>query len=162
MLSLSEDTRTVSFTERRSMDGDHHPARFAHPQVLCREGLTGCRYWEAEWKGRACYIGLTARIISLSGEECVVGYSNTSWSVMCYKNFYQLIHNKQMLEKVFTSGSSQRVGVFLDSSKGSISFYIVSKDAAQLLHRVHADITEPLYPGFYMGPNTSVLLCQLE
>ncbi|KAM9524737.1 uncharacterized protein ACWYII_043713 [Salvelinus alpinus] len=53
MVSLSEDIQTVTDTALKI-----HPKE-RHPQVLCREDVSGHSYWEAEWKDQACYIGLT-------------------------------------------------------------------------------------------------------
>ena len=54
-LSLSEENRKLT---RRTEDQPYpdHPERFeGWPQVLCREGLSGRCYWEAEWSGGGCY-----------------------------------------------------------------------------------------------------------
>ncbi|KAJ8376995.1 hypothetical protein SKAU_G00075750, partial [Synaphobranchus kaupii] len=48
-LCLSEGNREVTCVEEFQSYPDH-PERFDHwAQVLCREGLSGCCYWEAEW-----------------------------------------------------------------------------------------------------------------
>ncbi|KAF5900342.1 tripartite motif-containing protein 16-like, partial [Clarias magur] len=43
--------------------------------------------------------------------------------------------------------SSSRIGVYVDHSAGTLSFYSVS-DTMKLLHRVHTTFTQPLYAGF--------------
>ncbi|KAJ8353091.1 hypothetical protein AAFF_G00109910, partial [Aldrovandia affinis] len=50
-LRLSEENRKVTRVgQDQSYPG--HPERFnIYPQVLCREGLSGRSYWEAEWSG---------------------------------------------------------------------------------------------------------------
>ncbi|KAJ8357922.1 hypothetical protein AAFF_G00055400 [Aldrovandia affinis] len=50
-LRLSEGNREVTRVEQDQSYPDH-PERFNYwAQVLCREGLSGRSYWEAEWRG---------------------------------------------------------------------------------------------------------------
>ncbi|KAJ8358316.1 hypothetical protein AAFF_G00014680, partial [Aldrovandia affinis] len=50
-LRLSEGNREVTRVRKIQSYLDH-PERFdCQPQVLCREGLSGRCYWEAEWNG---------------------------------------------------------------------------------------------------------------
>ncbi|KAJ8358148.1 hypothetical protein AAFF_G00030070, partial [Aldrovandia affinis] len=50
-LRLSEGNREVTYVEQDQSYPDH-PERFDRwAQVLCREGLSGRSYWEAEWSG---------------------------------------------------------------------------------------------------------------
>ncbi|KAJ8361795.1 hypothetical protein AAFF_G00420440, partial [Aldrovandia affinis] len=42
-----------------------HPERFdSRAQVLCREGLSGRSYWEAEWRGAGVDIAVSYKEIS--------------------------------------------------------------------------------------------------
>ncbi|KAJ8366880.1 hypothetical protein AAFF_G00338480 [Aldrovandia affinis] len=51
LLRLSEGNREVTCV-RQDQPYPDHPERFdCWPQVLCREGLSGRSYWEAEWGG---------------------------------------------------------------------------------------------------------------
>ncbi|KAJ8373267.1 hypothetical protein AAFF_G00266780, partial [Aldrovandia affinis] len=51
-LRLSEGNREVTWV-RQDQSYPDHPERFdGWPQVLCREGLSGCSYWEAECRGK--------------------------------------------------------------------------------------------------------------
>uniref|UniRef100_A0AAZ1XL28 NACHT domain-containing protein n=1 Tax=Oreochromis aureus TaxID=47969 RepID=A0AAZ1XL28_OREAU len=50
-LQLSDNNRKVTRVEEVQSYPDH-PDRFdVHPQLLCRNGLTGRCYWEVEWRG---------------------------------------------------------------------------------------------------------------
>ena len=61
-LSLSEENRKVT-RRREEQPYPDHPERFEYrSQVLCREGLSGRCYWEAEWSGRAVAIAVIAVI----------------------------------------------------------------------------------------------------
>lgn len=146
---FAEDIQTVTDTALKI-----HPKE-GHPQVLCREDVSGHSYWEAEWKSQACYTGLTHKGEGESQYE-VLGTTDKSWVMMCHRNTYHVFHNGTKSEKTLVSTASQRVGACLDNLGGSLSFYIVTKDTAKLLHKVHATFTEPSYPAFLMGPNTSI------
>ncbi|KAM6945657.1 uncharacterized protein FYW47_017967 [Aplochiton taeniatus] len=149
-LSLSEENRKVTSRGEKQPYPDH-PERFDFlEQVLCREGLTGSRwYWEVERRG-VVSIGVTYRGINRrgEGEDCLLGYNIKSWSLFCNDNSYSARHNKKRtLSPVYPSGST-RVGVYLDCPGGTLSFYRVSSDTLTLIHTFHSTFTEPFYPGF--------------
>ncbi|XP_067084498.1 NACHT, LRR and PYD domains-containing protein 12-like isoform X11 [Osmerus mordax] len=161
-LSLSEENRKVTRRREEQLYPDH-PERFEDwPQVLCREGLSGCCYWEAEWSGGWVYIAVTYKGISRRGEgdDCKLGYNNKSWSLRCVGNSYSAMHNMKITDIPAPPSSSHRVGVYLDWPAGTLSFYTVSSDTLTHLHTFHSTFTEPLYPGFWV--DSSVSLCQVE
>ncbi|XP_064872700.1 E3 ubiquitin-protein ligase TRIM11-like [Oncorhynchus nerka] len=148
-LSLSEENRKVTHRRQKQPYPDH-PERFEDwKQVLCREGLTGRCYWEVERSGRAD-IGVTYKGISRRGgvKDCCLGYNYKSWSLYCYDNSYTAWHNNNSTTIVVPSSSSHRVGVYLDWSAGTLSFYRVSSDTLTHLYTFTSTFTEPLYPGF--------------
>ncbi len=49
-LRLSERDRVITDTNTDQSYPDH-PDRFDVYQVLCRESVCGCCYWELEWSG---------------------------------------------------------------------------------------------------------------
>ncbi|XP_062307507.1 NLR family CARD domain-containing protein 3-like isoform X2 [Osmerus eperlanus] len=162
-LSLSEENRKVTWRRKKQPYPDH-PERFDDcAQVLCREGLSGRCYWEAEWSGRWVDIAVTYKGISRRGvgDDCVLGYNNKSWSLSC-DNSYSARHNKKFTVIPAPPSSSHRVGVYLDWPAGTLSFYTVSSDTLTHLHTFHSTFTEPLYPGFWVGLVSSVSLCQVE
>ncbi|XP_058872682.1 tripartite motif-containing protein 16-like protein isoform X2 [Acipenser ruthenus] len=161
-LCLSEGNRKVtrrSETQRYR----HHPERFdSWPQVLCRERLSGTRcYWEIEWRGGGAYIGVTYKGISRKGGDrcCLLGCNDKSWSVYCSDSSYSARHNNN--KTAITAPCSPRIGVYLDFNAGTLSFYGVS-DTMTLLHRFQTTFAEPLYPGFWIGYDSSVTICQLN
>ncbi|XP_062307503.1 NACHT, LRR and PYD domains-containing protein 12-like [Osmerus eperlanus] len=162
-LSLSEDNRKVTWGEQEQPYPDH-PKRFDDcAQVLCREGLSGRCYWEAEWSGRGWVsIAVTYKGISRRGrgDDCELGYNNKSWSLECHGNSYYARHNKK--RTAIPDPPSHRVGVYLDWPAGTLSFYTVSSDTLTHLHTFHSTFTEPLYPVFRVGLDSSVSLCQVE
>ncbi|KAM4624390.1 NACHT, LRR and PYD domains-containing protein 3-like [Polymixia lowei] len=161
-LSLSERNRKVTKVEEKQSYPDH-PERFDYyKQVLCREGLTGRCYWEVERRGWV-YIGVTYRGIR-RGNDCWLGGNNKSWSLFCCDDSYTAWHNNITTTISLLPSGSDRVGVYLDWSAGSLSFYRVSSDTLTHIHTFYSTFTEPLYPGFWFrfGSGCSVSLCQLE
>ncbi|XP_056090526.1 E3 ubiquitin/ISG15 ligase TRIM25-like [Rhinichthys klamathensis goyatoka] len=146
-LVLSEWNRVIKYTLREQRYPDH-PDRFdGHPQVLCRESVCGRCYWEVEWS-RGLEISVSYQSISRKGQgdECRFGCNDQSWSLSCYDSSCSFWHNNKKTELPLVSCSS-RIGVYVDHSAGTLSFYSVS-DTMTLIHRVHTTFTRPLYPGF--------------
>ncbi|XP_030636224.1 stonustoxin subunit beta-like, partial [Chanos chanos] len=148
-LSLSEGNRKVTWRENQSYP--KHPERFdGWYQVMCRESLTGRCYWETEWSGRAD-ISVTYKGIRRKGEsyDCRFGNNEKSWSLWCFGNRYSACHNKQVTVIPAPPSHTHRVGVYLDWSSGTVSFYKVSSDTHTLthIHTFRSTFTEPLYAG---------------
>ncbi|XP_045569069.1 stonustoxin subunit beta-like [Salmo salar] len=160
LLSLSEENRKVT-CRREEQPYPDHPKRFEDlKQVLCREGLTGRCYWEVEWSGRGAVIGVTYKGISRTGEDndCRIGWNDKSWSLFCSDNSYRAWHNNHLTTIDVRPSSSHRVGVYLDWSAGTLSFYRASSDTLTLLITFTSTFTEPLYPGFRVWFDTSLSL----
>ncbi|XP_035271187.1 tripartite motif-containing protein 16-like [Anguilla anguilla] len=159
-LWLSEGNRRVAHVGMIQSYPDHQE-RFEHKaQVLCREGLSGCCYWEVERSGGGVFIAVSYKEICRSGgsNDCTLGYNNKSWSLRCSTSSYSFWHNNELTE--ISVPPSSRIGVYLDHRAGTLSFYSVS-DTMTLLHRVQTTFTQPLYPGFQVDFGSSVKLCYL-
>ncbi|XP_059901491.1 NACHT, LRR and PYD domains-containing protein 12-like isoform X4 [Gadus macrocephalus] len=166
-LSLSEDSRTVTEVEEDQSYPDH-PERFdTWRQVLCREGLPGRCYWEAEWGERVdigvAYRGMTRRG---PGDDSLLGWNNKSWSLDCDDDddaaAYSAYHNGSRTAIRLPPPHSNRVGVYLDRPAGSLSFYRVSpggggsSDTLTHIHTFQASFTqEVLLPGVGLGKSGS-------
>ncbi|XP_063049126.1 NACHT, LRR and PYD domains-containing protein 12-like [Engraulis encrasicolus] len=161
-LSLSEGNRKVTWGEQQQYP-DHPDRCDDWYQVLCREGLTGHCYWEAEWSGDGANISVAYRSIQRKGGgENLFGLNDRSWSLECSIYSYYVYHNNKSIKIPAPSPRSSRVGVYLDWPAGTLSFYSVSSDTLTHLHTFHSTFTQPLYPGFrviYLG--SSVSLCQI-
>ncbi|KAK3522265.1 hypothetical protein QTP86_000390 [Hemibagrus guttatus] len=158
-LILSEKNRVVRYSGREQKYSDH-PERFdSWEQVLCKEsGCVRC-YWEVEWSG-VVYISVSYKDISRKGDddECVFGRNNQSWSLVCSSSSLSFYHNN--IKTDLRVPSPSRIGVYVDHSAGTLSFYSVS-DTMKLLHRVHTTFTQPLYAGFGLY-RSYVRLCDPE
>nr|XP_055059285.1 tripartite motif-containing protein 16-like [Misgurnus anguillicaudatus]XP_055059286.1 tripartite motif-containing protein 16-like [Misgurnus anguillicaudatus]XP_055059287.1 tripartite motif-containing protein 16-like [Misgurnus anguillicaudatus] len=163
-LCLSEENRVITCTKIDQHYHDH-PERFElDPQVLCSESVSGCCYWEVEWSGEV-FISVSYKSISRKGwgNECVFGCNDQSWSLCCCDTSCSFWHNN-IESKLPVVLRSSRIGVYVDHSAGSLSFYSVS-DTMTLIHRVNTTFTQPLYPGFrftYDLRLSKVKLCEMD
>ncbi|XP_067303622.1 cytolytic toxin-alpha-like [Pseudorasbora parva] len=151
-LILSAGNREITDTDTAQPYPDH-PDRFDWwPQVLSRERVRGRSYWEVEWSGDGVFISVSYKSICRKGQgyECEFGGNAQSWSLHCSSSRYSFIHNS-MVTVLTVKPLSSTVGVYVDPSAGTLSFYSVSGDTLRLIHSAQITFTEPLYAGFAFG-----------
>ncbi len=163
-LHLSERNRVIEYTATVHLY-PAHPDRFDYwSQVLCRESVCGRCYWEVERTG-VVDISVSYKSISRKGQsdECRFGCNDQSWCLVCSDSSCSFWHNNKQTKLPVVSISS-RIGVYVDHSAGTLSFYSVS-DTMTLIHRVHTTFIQPLYLGFEVSPVcnsvSKVKLCKL-
>ncbi|XP_700123.5 E3 ubiquitin/ISG15 ligase TRIM25 [Danio rerio] len=161
-LVLSKGNRVIELSSTVQQYPDH-PDRFdCWHQVLCRESVCGRCYWEVEWSG-SVGISVAYKSIGWKGQGTEFGYSNQSWCLFCSGSICTFVHKSKHTVLPLVSSSS-RIGVYVDHSAGTLSFYSVS-DTMSLIHRVHTTFTQPLYPGFelvsYNPCGSKLKLCEL-
>nr|QAX87809.1 FTRCA1 [Carassius auratus] len=157
-LRLSERNRVITNTDTVQPYPDH-PDRFeCYPQVLCRESVCGRCYWEIEWSG-SVWISVSYKSISRKGRgfECAFGGNDQSWMLFCSSSSYSFWHNN-IHTALPVKSISFRIGVYVDHSAGTLSFYSVF-DTMSLIHTVQTTFTQTLYPGFTACFGSSVKLC---
>ncbi|XP_060799562.1 tripartite motif-containing protein 16-like [Neoarius graeffei] len=162
-LILSEKNRAVTRSKTKQRYSDHLERFDSSPQVLCKESV--CKesvrercYWEVERRGDV-EISVSYKEISRkgAGNECGFGFNSQSWSLECSSSSVSFWHND--IKTDLQGPSSSRIGVYVDHSAGTLSFYSVS-DPMRLLHRFHTTFTQPLYAGVWMwGFVSSVRFC---
>uniref|UniRef100_A0A8C2G481 Tripartite motif-containing protein 16-like n=1 Tax=Cyprinus carpio TaxID=7962 RepID=A0A8C2G481_CYPCA len=160
-LHLSENNRVITGS-RTDQPYPDHPDRFDEwSQVLCRESVCGRCYWEIEWSGGDNGVRISVSYKSINrkgrGYECKFGHNEESWGLDCTPPKYYFMHNYIRTDLPAKSISS-RIGVFVDPSAGTLSFYSIS-DTMSLIHTVQTTFTQPLYPGFRVSRASSVKLC---
>ncbi len=158
-LRLSERNTEITYTRTVQPYPDHSDRFDVYRQVLCRESVCERCYWELEWSGKySVRISVSYKSISRKGRgnECMFGYNDQSWSLFCSPSSYSFIHNK-IRTALSVESISRRIGVFVDHGAGTLSFYNVS-DTMSLIHTVQTTFTQPLYPGFGFGSESSVKL----
>ncbi|XP_045567447.1 protein NLRC3-like [Salmo salar] len=164
-LILSEGNRKVTCVEEEQNYEDH-PDRFdSHLQVLCREGLSGCRYyWEVEREGSMADIGVVYKGMKRKerGSDIRFRANRKSRCLFCSDRGYHINHAG--VSRSIPGPVSNRVGVYLDWPAGTLSFYSVSSSGTLThLYTEHTTFTEPLYPGFGVSSSSSsVTLCQID
>ncbi len=160
-LKLSEWNRVVSNMNEDQSYRDHSD-RFEHwYQVLSNESLNGRCYWEVEWNG-SVHISVSYKGISRKGRgrKCEFGSNSWSWRLACSYYSCSFLHSGISITLPRVSSSS-RIGVYVDHSAGTLSFYSVS-DTMTLIHRVQTTFTQPLYAGFWVYYDAQVELCDPE
>ncbi|KAL0149925.1 hypothetical protein M9458_054757 [Cirrhinus mrigala] len=168
---LTLDTNTANkhlkLSDENRKSYPDHPDRFDYwDQVLCVESLTGRCYWETEWSGNYTEISVSYKEIKRKGmsDDCEFGRNMNSWSLICSDHRFTALHNKNPTHISAGSVSSKRVGVYVDVSGGTLSFYSVS-DTHKLthLHTFTHTFTQTLHPGFGLpNSNCSVSLCDIK
>ncbi|KAL0150655.1 hypothetical protein M9458_054072, partial [Cirrhinus mrigala] len=159
-LHLSENNRVITYTGTVQSYPDHSDRFDYFLQVLCRESVCGRCYWELEWSGdKGARISVSYKSISRKGRgnESLFGCNDQSWSLICSPSSYSFRHNN-IWTVLPVKPISSRIGVFVDHSAGTLSFYSVS-DTMSLIHTVQTTFTQLLYPGFLVGFGSSVKLC---
>ncbi|KAM9353605.1 uncharacterized protein ABDE67_006002 [Symphorus nematophorus] len=158
---LSEGNRKATFMRQQQFYSSHRDRFTEWSQVLSRESLTGCCYWEVEWSGRGVDVAVAYKNIRRAGSshECGFGYNDKSWALDCDTNSYKFYYNK--IKTLLSGPHTSRVGVYLDHSAGILSFYSVS-ETMTLLHRVQTTFTQPLYAGLWLPyVGTTAEFCKL-
>uniref|UniRef100_A0A8C9ZXR6 Tripartite motif-containing protein 16-like n=1 Tax=Sander lucioperca TaxID=283035 RepID=A0A8C9ZXR6_SANLU len=159
-LLLSQGNRKATLLiEEQSYS--RHPERFTDcRQVLSRESLTGRCYWEVEWTGRGVHVAVAYKNISREGSsgQCGFGLNDKSWALDCNRKSF--LYNK--VQTPVSGPLSSKLGVYLDHSAGTLSFYSVS-ETMTLLHTVQTTFTQPLYAGlWFLSCGTTAKFCKLK
>ncbi|KAK5905497.1 hypothetical protein CgunFtcFv8_001457 [Champsocephalus gunnari] len=166
-LTLSDGNKKA--TCRAWQDYASNSERYSSwPQVLCKEELSGCHYWEVEWSttGNECvfaavaYKGVDRQSSVVSG----FGFNSESWSFGRLLTNLEAYHaNKSVWKEPYPSDGFSSIGVYLDWPAGTLSFYRVSSNTLTHLYTFRTTFTEPLFPGLwaYLDSN-SAYLCPVE
>ncbi|XP_050775291.1 tripartite motif-containing protein 16 isoform X2 [Gopherus flavomarginatus] len=152
-LRLLEDNHKVTNTTPWEHSYPDHPERFEHwRQVLSDNSLyMGRYYFEVEISGAGIYIGMTYKSIDRKGSEsnsCISG-NNFSWSIQWHGKGFSAWHSD--VEIPLKTDTFNRIGVYLDFPKGTLSFYGVTSDTMTLIHKFECEFSEPLYPAFWLS-----------
>ncbi|XP_075872089.1 E3 ubiquitin/ISG15 ligase TRIM25 [Nelusetta ayraudi] len=133
------------------------PRRFdGWTQVMCSAPLHGQRcYWEVEWRGRGSSLGVAYGALKRKGTEARsgLGYNAQSWTLELSDACCSAMHDNQKKDIAVTY--SPRLGVYLDSSVGTLTFYSVAETMTHL-HTFRTNFTQPLYAAFGVGSGVGV------
>ncbi|XP_059804888.1 E3 ubiquitin-protein ligase TRIM65-like isoform X2 [Hypanus sabinus] len=136
-----------------------HVERFEKEwQVLCCESFDkGQHYWEVEISSQWVYLGVAYGTIDRKGPATLIGRNSLSWSLQLFSKSYSAWHANQ--EVKLPSAKYQRVGVYLDYTAGTLSFYGIT-DTITLIHTFHTVFIHSLYPAVWVGENVVATLRQ--
>uniref|UniRef100_A0A3P8SU56 B30.2/SPRY domain-containing protein n=1 Tax=Amphiprion percula TaxID=161767 RepID=A0A3P8SU56_AMPPE len=154
-LTLSDGNKKATHGQRQSYPD--FPQRFDEVvQVLCREPLTGRCYWEVELnvaKGAdataaVCYSSLQRKgKSSLNG----IGWNNISWS-LGHKwepgPVFYAEHDARCVSYPVPPSGCTRLGLYLDWSAGTLSYYTVSANTLSHIHTYRTKFSGPVYAAF--------------
>ncbi|XP_073703859.1 protein NLRC3-like [Garra rufa] len=162
-LILTDRNKTTRCVKEHQPYPDH-PDRFeSQEQVLCKESLTGRCYWEVKWSGPG-HVAVAYKDICRKSEiDCWFGLNEKSWSMYCSDTNYTVWYNNKSTDVPGPSARFNRVGVYVDVSAGTLSYYSVSdKHKITHIYTFNTTFTEPLYAGFGVYPESSVSMCEIE
>ncbi|TRY98717.1 hypothetical protein DNTS_010268 [Danionella cerebrum] len=155
-IQVSDDA-CVATLQTTSQECADLPQRFdGWTQLLCLQPLTSTRcYWEVEWRGQGSSMGVACGSMARkgTGAEAGLGYNSQSWSLELSDMCCTAMHANQKVEIPVTY--SPRVGVFLDRTAGTLSFYSVDDELVPL-HRFQGEFPQTLFAAFGVGCGVGV------
>ncbi|XP_065141292.2 zinc finger protein RFP-like [Paramisgurnus dabryanus] len=159
-LILSDDKKQVRYGNI-SRDLPDNPKRFyRYSNVLGKEGFSSGRfYFEVQVKGKTEWILGVVRESVIRNKETILTPLNGFWTLwLRNENEYKVGPYISLSVKV----SPQKVGVFVDCVKGSVSFYDV-ESTSHIYSFTAQSFSEKLYPVFnpgtaYEGTNSAPLI----
>ncbi|XP_021171094.2 stonustoxin subunit alpha, partial [Fundulus heteroclitus] len=129
----------------------------SYPQVLCREGLTECHYFEVVWSSentKELGVGLAYDCIPRKGNRIRgnvgFGYNDVSWYFGVNDSKLRAWHHNRKVWQAPLPTGCNKIGVYLDWPAGTLSFYQVSSDTLTHLYTFENKFTAPLFPGLYI------------
>ncbi|XP_067834591.1 E3 ubiquitin/ISG15 ligase TRIM25-like [Heptranchias perlo] len=156
-LVLSDDRRSVTWTERKQ-PYPPHPERFKdYPQVLCSQSFSsGSHSWDVETNGNLWGIGIVCGSVERKGGISYLGNSSKSWCLYVHYGSLTAGHNSRDI-CLPPIPSNIRIRVQLDYEAGTLSFHRVT-DSLRHLHTFQTTFTEPVFPAFYCRNKSLKLL----
>ncbi|XP_048398952.1 E3 ubiquitin/ISG15 ligase TRIM25-like [Stegostoma tigrinum] len=156
-LILSDDLRTVTWTEQQQPYLPH-PKRFKYlPQVLCSQSFSSGSYsWDVQTDGNYWRIGIVYGSVEREGEISSLGNNSKSWSLDFIAGYLTARHNSEITVLPLLP-SINRIRVQLNYEAGTLSFYQVT-DSLKHLYTFQTTFTEPVFPAFYSWDKSLKLL----
>lgn len=163
-LRLSEDKRTVTYSESQQSYTDHESRFTSFPQVLALTSLDAGRwYWEVKvsvddgrWK-----VGVSEGQIERKGQKdgSRLGFNSYSWCLACDRKKVEALHNK--VATPVSAERLERVGIFVDFEEGALSFFNATPGGSLvLMHSFKHQFSNPVYPAFSVS-KTNVTIADL-
>ncbi|XP_028288025.1 E3 ubiquitin/ISG15 ligase TRIM25 [Parambassis ranga] len=163
-LQLSDNNKTVTYTETAQAYTEHEARFTSFPQVLASTFLDEGRcYWEVNvsvddgrWKVGVCEGQMDRRG---QKDSARLGFNSYSWCLACDRRKVEALHNKVSVP-VDADGLT-RVGVFLDFDEGILSFFNVTPGGSlALMQSFKHSFTGALFPALSVS-KTQLAVCDL-
>uniref|UniRef100_A0A671Z2X0 E3 ubiquitin-protein ligase TRIM39-like n=1 Tax=Sparus aurata TaxID=8175 RepID=A0A671Z2X0_SPAAU len=152
-LVISQDGKQVIYGDI-DQEVPNNPKRFETcSNVLAKEGFTtGKFYYEVQVTGKIEWIiGVVRESVDRTGNT-PVSVHNGYWTLGLDEGIYEA-YSKQIVKLTLTE-ELQKVGVFVDYDKGSVSFYNADSKSHIYSHTGYK-FTEKLYPYFALQGNSA-------
>ncbi|XP_069051672.1 E3 ubiquitin/ISG15 ligase TRIM25-like isoform X1 [Lepisosteus oculatus] len=158
-LIVSEDQKTVSWSDSRQAYPPHQERFSFDPQVLCTNFFhSGTHTWDVCVSGDSFKIGIAYR--SLDRKKLLpsfLGHNSMSWCISYIKGDIKAWHHN-ICTNVAQIDSPPCIRVHLDYEAGTLAFYHTANTLLHL-YTFKTTFSEPVYPAFKCGENTSITLC---
>uniref|UniRef100_A0A8C4XAI1 Uncharacterized protein n=1 Tax=Erpetoichthys calabaricus TaxID=27687 RepID=A0A8C4XAI1_ERPCA len=158
-LTVSQDRKTVTWSESKQSYSPH-PERFTYDsQVLCSECFnTGISTWDIKISGEYFKVGVAYQKLERKKLlTSILGQNSASWCICSLKGEFKAWHNN--ICTYFTPTKDlKHIRVCLDYEGGTLSFYQVTNTLLHL-HTFKTTFSEPVYPAFKCGDDTTMTLC---
>ncbi|XP_073507219.1 E3 ubiquitin/ISG15 ligase TRIM25-like isoform X1 [Phyllobates terribilis] len=144
-ITVSKDQKTASWTSMKKRSKN-----LGVYQVLSTQSFSGKYYWEVEICGNWIWrIGVAYPSIGKKKPTSRIGDDEKSWCLCRYLHEYSARHDQRKIilsKKV----SALRLGVYLDSQAGTLSFYELG-DPIEQLYTFTTTFSGPVHAVFYLG-----------
>ncbi|XP_028850341.1 E3 ubiquitin/ISG15 ligase TRIM25-like [Denticeps clupeoides] len=162
-LHISKDNKKATYVPQRQRRKATPKTFDCWEQVICQEGLAACQsYWEVEWTGKNVSVGVTLESIGRKGRglECGLGRSNASWNLRYSEGCYTTWHDN-IPTYIDIDALSPRLGVFLNQTLGTLTFYSVTETLIPLHTYNSHKFRDILYPAFGVEKQSSIKIYSL-
>ncbi|XP_056409158.1 E3 ubiquitin-protein ligase RNF135-like isoform X2 [Hyla sarda] len=145
-LSLSPDLKTVTVAEK-NYSYPKNERRFSSCQALCSEGFVSGRiYWEVSSADSDGWgIGVAASEISKHHQ---LGENDLSWCLKWNKERLSALHKNEEIGVLLPRPLV--VGVLLDCTEKTVSFYSITPDTQILIHTFTIHFQTQMFPAVWL------------
>ncbi|XP_066572747.1 E3 ubiquitin-protein ligase TRIM39 isoform X2 [Amia ocellicauda] len=157
-LIISEDGKTVSWSDSRQPYLPHEERFNFDSQVLCSNVFSsGTHSWDVWVNGESFKLGIA--YCSLDRKKLLpsfLGHNSVSWCISYIKGDIKAWH-QNICTNVAQINDPTCIRVQLDYESGTVSFFYLT-DTLIHLYTFKTTFSEPVYPAFKCGNNTSIKL----
>ncbi|XP_073417133.1 E3 ubiquitin/ISG15 ligase TRIM25-like [Dendrobates tinctorius] len=148
-ITVSKDQKTASCTKmKRKLS--KIPQTQVNYQVLSTQSFSGRYYWEVETCDKGCWrIGVVYPSIGKKKPTSRIGDDEKSWCLCCFHHEYSARHDGRKI-KLSQKVSTLRLGIYLDSKAGTLSFFELG-DPIEKLYTFTTTFSGPVHAVLYLG-----------